>query len=742
MRERAIAATHRSAFLGVLTYAVAEPNTALGVIGGASIVALAAIQRFAGTAGPIEVLLGTSERIARRAINLLLLLAVLWTLISLGAARQDTTQVVSIISVLVAMLVVIRLLERKTPRSLAQVLSLSGTLAIGACLTNVTLALGALLITHLLVLLHAVMTYQVYAAEAQAVEHLDESDREVAASAGDAAPAHRSVRLRHDLVGMTAVGGALIIVGASFVFTSLPRGIGGDVSAWQTIQSGGTGRGVVGFRDTVALGERSGILSESTAVVMEVEIVDRGREPGRTASYLLRGAVLDRYDPEQRTWTASDQRSSSRLTEMRGLSDDDLIVQRIATRGSAGDRLFGVYAPMSVEVTAGRRRGRPTESISVLTREITASDLNARVRYEIRSDPTLVLPPRADGDDVSAPQTLRTFAEGAIADEARRVLDDAGLSRDFEARHTPDDFTIARAFQNHLWRTCSYTIEQEMPPPDTDPIEYFLLERREGHCEYFASAMASMCRAVGLNARVVAGYVATERNPASGAFIVRESHAHAWTEVEVAPGQWSTFDASPPSELEMLHRPSGWRASVRRWRDQIESIWVNNVIGFDSDRQAQIVSATLGTRTSERIENWAMRAGGEAIWIPVGIVGALMFMVGVWRMRAVLLAPMRRRRQESVFGDDEESARRAHQAAFYRRLLDTLARAGHAKPDWAGPVAHARGLEGPTSASVEHLGRLYYEIRFGRRLLEADELDRAHELLDGLTESLRASHAR
>ena len=49
-----------------------------------------------------------------------------------------------------------------------------------------------------------------------------------------------------------------------------------------------------------------------------------------------------------------------------------------------------------------------------------------------------------------------------------------------------------------------YTLQLPRTQP-ADPIANFLLERRAGHCEYFASAMAVMLRAIGIPSRLATG---------------------------------------------------------------------------------------------------------------------------------------------------------------------------------------------------------------------------------------------
>ena len=62
-------------------------------------------------------------------------------------------------------------------------------------------------------------------------------------------------------------------------------------------------------------------------------------------------------------------------------------------------------------------------------------------------------------------------------------------------------------------------------------VDEFLFSTRKGFCEHFASAFTVVMRAAGIPARVVTGYQGGEFNPYGGYLIVRQSDAHAWSEV-------------------------------------------------------------------------------------------------------------------------------------------------------------------------------------------------------------------
>ncbi len=82
-----------------------------------------------------------------------------------------------------------------------------------------------------------------------------------------------------------------------------------------------------------------------------------------------------------------------------------------------------------------------------------------------------------------------------------------------------------------------------------DPVIDFLDTHRQGHCEYFASALALLGRAAGVPTRVIGGYRVAERNPLGDYYVVREKNAHAWVEAWDPDHGWVTLDATPTSEL-------------------------------------------------------------------------------------------------------------------------------------------------------------------------------------------------
>jgi transglutaminase-like putative cysteine protease len=70
----------------------------------------------------------------------------------------------------------------------------------------------------------------------------------------------------------------------------------------------------------------------------------------------------------------------------------------------------------------------------------------------------------------------------------------------------------------------------------------FWFDRKQGYCEHIASAFVVLVRAMGIPARLVTGYQGGAPNPVDGVWTVRQSDAHAWTEVWLPGTGWQRID--------------------------------------------------------------------------------------------------------------------------------------------------------------------------------------------------------
>lgn len=142
-----------------------------------------------------------------------------------------------------------------------------------------------------------------------------------------------------------------------------------------------------------------------------------------------------------------------------------------------------------------------------------------------------------------------------------------------------------------------YSMERPAVSLDLDPIEQFLFESREGHCEYFASACTLMLQSTGIPARLVMGYSGCELNPATGLYEVRSRHAHAWVEAWLS-GTWITLDPTPGPQRQAERSAVASRSVLSSFQAALSDLWTGNVSSMSADRQKQFFSPLLSSWTS------------------------------------------------------------------------------------------------------------------------------------------------
>ena len=152
----------------------------------------------------------------------------------------------------------------------------------------------------------------------------------------------------------------------------------------------------------------------------------------------------------------------------------------------------------------------------------------------------------------------------------------------------------------------AYTLEPGVYGEHT--ADEFWFDRKEGFCEHIASAFAVLMRAMDVPARIVTGYQGGERNPVDGYWTVRQSDAHAWTEVWIADQGWVRVDptgAVAPGrvgQFQRLRAPQGAFANAMgtvinpNMAQQLRAVWeaMNNgwnqwVLNYTQGRQLDLL---------------------------------------------------------------------------------------------------------------------------------------------------------
>jgi hypothetical protein len=166
-----------------------------------------------------------------------------------------------------------------------------------------------------------------------------------------------------------------------------------------------------------------------------------------------------------------------------------------------------------------------------------------------------------------------------------------------------------------------YTID--LKAGGQEPLADFLFNIREGHCEYFATAMAIMLRSQGIASRVVNGFQTGEYNDAAGAFIVTQKEAHSWVEVYFPEtGAWVTFDPTPAAGRNLSAQESANSGNLvsrqfNKYMEALNMFWLQYVVAYDNQEQRslarvfretvvnnQVRAATFWQIWRERVKDW------------------------------------------------------------------------------------------------------------------------------------------
>ena len=86
-------------------------------------------------------------------------------------------------------------------------------------------------------------------------------------------------------------------------------------------------------------------------------------------------------------------------------------------------------------------------------------------------------------------------------------------------------------------------------------LDEFLFENRPGTAMDYATATVMLARASELPSRLALGHLPGVRDPLSGAYMVRESDAHAWAEVYFEDQGWVPVDSAPRPDITLLFDP-------------------------------------------------------------------------------------------------------------------------------------------------------------------------------------------
>lgn len=618
------------------------------------------------------------------------------------------------------------------------------------------------------------------------------------------------------VVGIVGISVAGLAIGV-LMFLLVPRIP--QKSAGRLLQRSAIAAGMrTGFSGEVRLGEMGRIL-ENNERVMRVHLRDMNtRRTMRLEEFcalygleepLFRGNVLRYYENARwfhrrgRKLSREDdssfpdgpfpQSTGPRYVELDNNKDPrhrdrNLIAQEYHIDFADSPLLFAMR-PADRGVFAGGETIWVQERTGMLTSQ---ADSHEKIDYTIWS----VRPGNELGVGVSA---ARPFADLEVVDDAGEIdssclqLPEQGLERlkslaQQIADSEPPEMspgvpaTARRARRIESWLRDSgeftYSLNMSVDDPDIDPVEDFLFNRRTGHCEYFASALALMLRAVEIPSRVVTGFKGADTFASnSGFYDVMNRHAHAWVEAAIE-GDWVVLDATPPARDASVRQVASTQSVWRSARQQLSSLWTNYIISMSSSRQRENLYEPLWASLKgsfQSLRGSLQHAGHLALWLrfekpnpekPFSggdfwrIIGLLVALAAAWKFVPAAMRPAQARRR--MFASPAllrwaprwlrrlwlDPAATGFVVEFYQKFIELTSARGLVQASTQTPREFARHVEATLedllagaglSTLPSELTELYYRVRFGRQSLVAAEADVLDSRLRRLEEHLRQS---
>ncbi|TNF87986.1 MAG: DUF3488 domain-containing protein [Gammaproteobacteria bacterium] len=252
-----------------------------------------------------------------------------------------------------------------------------------------------------------------------------------------------------------------------------------------------------------------------------------------------------------------------------------------------------------------------------------------------------------------------------------------------------------------------YVYTLQPPALGIHAVDEFLFETRRGFCEHYSGSFALIMRAAGVPARIVTGYQGGEYNGVGNYLIVRQSDAHAWTEIWLEKRGWVRIDptaAVSPSRIErglddaLADEGSIFRIKNRNpifgnflysW-DNLQHSWNDWVLNYDERKQRDFLS-----KLEIGIENWSDMMFSLILLLLA--VTLIYWLIGWYRER-----PPRPQVYEILFG----------------RLLKKLSKKGFAKRPAEDTRAFLERLPAqklPQREQIASIIELYNHIKYGRR---------------------------
>jgi len=297
-----------------------------------------------------------------------------------------------------------------------------------------------------------------------------------------------------------------------------------------------------GFNDEIELGQ-VGEIKKDSSPVMRVKFLNKTKSELPETIY-WRGVALDYFDGK--FWTQRNKNQKTRVSKnYDGLfvlgknNKNNLAIQEVVAQPLDTDVIFSANMPFAFA-------DLPFRNLFTVNNSYYHSGyFTNNIKYLAYSDLSVPDEEKLIRDNHINPKKIRfefteSFNVSPDIEDLTEELYNENSSR----------YENVKNVEQYLKNNLSYTRVLDNIG-ESPPLDQFLFEDKEGHCEYFATAMVVILREMGIPSRLVTGFVGGEYNSIGEYYLIRESDAHAWVEVLFPGSGWVTFDPTPGNDTDL-----------------------------------------------------------------------------------------------------------------------------------------------------------------------------------------------
>jgi len=317
----------------------------------------------------------------------------------------------------------------------------------------------------------------------------------------------------------------------------------------------------------------------------------------------------------------------------------------------------------------------------------------------------------SDPDFIDSPELKHTFRRSALELPEGFNPRTAEMMDAWRQEASSDSEIIRRALDYFNQQQFHYTLNPPLLSNHT--VDEFLFETQKGFCEHYASAFTIMMRMAGIPARVVTGYQGGWFNDFGSYMLVRQSDAHAWSEVWVKGSGWTRIDptaAVAPQRVEQGSVSSlperrhlfdfQWLRNTRNTFDLIQRTWNNWVVAFGAESQSRLFT----------IFGWGVFDTARLVFAMLAVV--LVMAAAIFLLAPLLLKFRSSRKQDPLL-------------RLWQKFIKKLRKAGVVYHPSMGPMelaAIATGQMNDTGDGIHRIAGLYTMCRYSRDAGDQAEL--------------------